>query len=129
MTKREIMVRAWEIARELVGDLSARLSMAMKQAWEESKNQQKEFNAVEINGHVFQLSSYEAFKLNKVLKGDEFIASARITSRSITLSNNVCFGSGDSYTTYNEEFLKIKSNEFFKELGKGFFYSVKALAI
>lgn len=37
MTKREIMVRAWEIARELVGDLSARLSMAMKQAWEESK--------------------------------------------------------------------------------------------
>lgn len=37
MTKREIMVRAWEIARELIGDLSARLSIAMKQAWKESK--------------------------------------------------------------------------------------------
>lgn len=35
--KKQVMRRAWEIYRELVGDRIAKLSMAMRQAWAEVK--------------------------------------------------------------------------------------------
>ena len=37
-----VMQRAWEIVRTLVGDLRARLSVALKQAWAELKEEENE---------------------------------------------------------------------------------------
>ena len=38
MTKREIMVRAHEIARLMTGDYIARMSYALRQAWKEARS-------------------------------------------------------------------------------------------
>ena len=61
MTKREIMVRAWEIARELVGDLSARLSMAMKQAWEEAKGSSIVTKLLAAGGKVWDKKGHRIY--------------------------------------------------------------------
>ena len=39
---KKVMLRAWEIVRTLVGDLRARLSVALKQAWSEFKEEENE---------------------------------------------------------------------------------------
>lgn len=39
---KKVMLRAWEIVRTLVGDLRARLSVALKQAWAELKEEESE---------------------------------------------------------------------------------------
>lgn len=61
MTKREIMVRAWEIVRELVGDLSARLSMAMKQAWEEAKGSSIVTKLLNAGGKVWDKKGHRIY--------------------------------------------------------------------
>lgn len=43
--KKQIMKRAWEIYRELVGDHRAKLAMAMQQAWAEAKAPVNEITA------------------------------------------------------------------------------------
>ena len=42
INRREIMKRAHEIAKKMVGDWYARLSLALRQAWREAKNMTKE---------------------------------------------------------------------------------------
>lgn len=46
---KKIMTRAWEIYRTLEGDRLAKLSMALRQAWAEAKEEKSEsFKALEI---------------------------------------------------------------------------------
>lgn len=41
MTKKEIMVRAHELARQMVGDYQARLALGLRQAWREARRSAK----------------------------------------------------------------------------------------
>lgn len=50
--KRQLMLRAWEIARKLVGDLRTRLSQALKQAWAELR--QSELSELDIKSLVHE---------------------------------------------------------------------------
>src|SRR5690606_19782212 len=51
MTKRDIMIRAHEIARTLEGDYMARMSMALRQAWLEARLIQAGGRRWEKGGH------------------------------------------------------------------------------
>lgn len=56
---KNIMKRAWEIFRTLIGDRDAKLSLALKQAWEEAKSKAKK----RINGVlVKEFASQEAYE-------------------------------------------------------------------
>lgn len=46
--KKQIMKRAWEIYRTLVGDRIAKLSMALRQAWAEAKAPAKQYSTSEL---------------------------------------------------------------------------------
>lgn len=50
MNKTAIMRRAWEIVRELTGDLRAKLSIALRQAWAEAKAAAKATVKTQFNG-------------------------------------------------------------------------------
>lgn len=52
--KRQVMKRAWEIYRTLEGDRIAKLSYAMKQAWEEICNPEKEM-VVNLRYRVYEV--------------------------------------------------------------------------
>lgn len=40
MTKKEIMIRAHELARQMIGDYRARLALGLRQAWREARQPQ-----------------------------------------------------------------------------------------
>lgn len=68
---RRVMKRAWEIVRNLVGDLRAKLSVALKQAWSEFKNVKKEIvKRFDKNGNLDA-----EFEVNEVGEKDGFYKS------------------------------------------------------
>lgn len=60
MTKAQIMTRAWEIFRTLVGDRIAKLSMALRQAWAEAKS-----SSTEMGWNVKKLEAIGAKRWTK----------------------------------------------------------------
>jgi len=45
---KNVMIRAWEIYRSLVGDKDAKLSMALKQAWSEKRGVKKDMEGYKV---------------------------------------------------------------------------------
>lgn len=63
--KKQVMVRAWEIYRSLVGDKIAKLSYAMKKAWAEVKAQA---NAVEEKVYGGEYGTITESKLDELFE-------------------------------------------------------------
>jgi hypothetical protein len=55
MTKREMMIKAHEMARKMVGDYSARLSLALRTLWAAVKKGLKKM--IKVTGNTYQAKS------------------------------------------------------------------------
>lgn len=59
MTRREIMVRAHEVARTMEGDYSARMALALRQAWFEAR-------LIAMGGRLWEKHGYRRIYLNNL---------------------------------------------------------------
>lgn len=59
MTKREIMVRAHELARTMKGDYSARLALGLQQAWFEAR-------LLDMGGNLWEKAGHSRIYLNNL---------------------------------------------------------------
>lgn len=91
MTKAQIMTRAWEIFRTLVGDRIAKLSMALRQAWAEAKAQT---SGTEMGWNVKALESMGATRWTKYGKDRLYLSKcgAQIIGLAVDRYNsgNIC---------------------------------------
>lgn len=90
MTVREIMIRAWEIYRTLEGDRTAKMSMALKRAWEEAKaaNTIKSYREriFRNDPFAFRISKKQAGAIYRAFKSGEI----EIEKATVNFVYNVC---------------------------------------
>lgn len=90
MTVKEIMIRAWEIYRTLEGDRIAKMSMALKRAWEEAKAADIIKNYRESifrnDPFAFRISKKQAGVIYRAFKSGEI----EIKKSTVNFVYNVC---------------------------------------
>lgn len=96
---RRVMRRAWEIVKTLEGDLRAKLSVALKQAWLEFKEESNELSYSEASNMVYETLEAKYYNLMffSYEKGDTYVetystyirigrSSTKVTLAQITFS-------------------------------------------